>query len=77
MSVPLEFCREWVEDKTDRCNEPAIIIIWGKLFPAEALGPRCQEHAAKHLPDLSLHTITQWAVFDLRGLERAKERTGG
>jgi hypothetical protein len=69
----LETYREWVENKADRCNEPAIVIIWGKLFPPNALGPRCEAHAADYLPLSAMYAIDQWAVFDLRGLVRQEE----
>jgi hypothetical protein len=65
-----ETCREWVN--IDRCNEPAEAILWGKLFPAEALGPRCRTHAEDHLGGRTLQQVLRegWAIFDLRGLRR-------
>lgn len=72
MSEVREFCGEWIEEKVDRCNAPAEFILWGKLFPAEALGPRCYDHAAKHTGHwaLSPSQLPQCAIFDLRGLQR-------
>lgn len=42
-------CREWIAEKHNRCNEPAEYVLWGKLIPAEGLGPRCYDCAAKHV----------------------------
>lgn len=67
-----ESCREWDEDSTDRCNIHAVALLWGKWFPAEALGPRCYEHAVKWAGHDMFSQIDQWAVLDLRGLRRAK-----
>jgi hypothetical protein len=48
------------------------VIIWGKLFPLEALGPRCLDHAAKHIGWASMSRLDQVAVFDLRLVERRR-----
>jgi len=61
-----EHCRE--DASTGRCGMPAEFILWGRLLPADALGPRCREHAAAHLGEPALHQLDQWAVFDLRPL---------
>jgi hypothetical protein len=61
-----EPCREWVEKKANRCNAPSDFILWGKLFPPEALGPRCYDHAYIHIGYGGISQIDQWAVFDLR-----------
>lgn len=42
-------CGEWVEEKNTRCGAPSEHVLWGKLLPAEALGPRCYDCAAKHI----------------------------
>jgi hypothetical protein len=57
-------CRE--ED----CRKPAEFVLWGKLLPAEALGPRCYDHAAKHVGHRALGDPS-WAIVDLRPLHRA------
>jgi hypothetical protein len=45
-----EGCREELGAPTyEKCFEPAEFILWGKLLPAGALGPRCYDHAAKHV----------------------------
>lgn len=44
-----EFCRERSEVDGKWCGERAEFIIWGKLYPEEALGPRCYEHARRHV----------------------------
>lgn len=71
-----ETCREWPDDAFDRCNQPAEFILWGKLFPPEALGPRCYEHAVKHTGHSMPSQVDQWAVFDLR-TRAARPNTGG
>lgn len=59
--------REFPERSYERCGKPAEFIVWGKLFPKEALGPRCRDcledqcghrapgdpsYAIYHLPEL-------------------------
>jgi hypothetical protein len=63
-------CGEWVVD--DRCNAPAEFILWGKLIAAEGLGPRCYDHAAKHINHRGLTRPGKsgWAIADLRPLIR-------
>lgn len=62
-----ESCREWIEEKSDRCNAEAVFILWGKLFPKDAMGPRCWDHASKWLNGhTSQRDIDQTAVYDLR-----------
>ena len=63
-----EYCHQWVGRAAPRrCDRPAVVIVWGKLSHPDELGPRCQDH----LPSwLHMHQVDQYAVFDLRGLER-------
>lgn len=61
-------CVEWVED-TRRCGEPADHILWGKLFPPDALGPRCTDCALKHVDSWALND-SSYAIFDLRPVRR-------
>lgn len=65
-----ETCREWAEDMPDRCNVRAEVLLWGRLFPDEALGPRCYDHAVKWAGHNLYSQMDQWAVLDLRGLRR-------
>jgi hypothetical protein len=65
----VEHCRQWLPDKADNCNAPAVVIVWGKLFDAKELGPRCGAHLPDRMRPMGLG-INQWAVFDLRGLYR-------
>lgn len=58
-------CREWQDETNDRCNVPAEFVLWGKLFPKEALGPRCYDHAAMHAGHRALGDPA-WAILDLR-----------
>jgi hypothetical protein len=74
MSRVEESCREWVDQKMNYCSERAQFILWGKLFPPDALGPRCYDHAAVHLRgDMSAHNIEQTAVYDLRPVYRLQD----
>jgi hypothetical protein len=65
VSDRLEFCRECRDEGRDPIHH-AEFILWGKLFPPEALGPRCYDHAEKHIGSRGMSQIDQWAVFDLR-----------
>lgn len=60
-----EWCREDLADG-ERCHAPADFFLWGKMFPAEALGPRCYDHAVEHTHHSMPARCDQWAVFDLR-----------
>ena len=65
-----EPCREWITNEhgaPQRCNVKSEFILWGKLFDGEALGPRCYHHASLHMNGhMDPHTISQYAIFDLR-----------
>lgn len=61
-------CREWPAGTTDRCWAPAEYVLWGKLIPAEGLGPRCYDHAAKWVGHDALRTRTQYALIHLEDL---------
>lgn len=52
------------------CNARAEFILWGKLFPTKALGPRCYD-CAKTYTRLDAGTLSQSAIFDLRRLLRS------
>lgn len=62
-------CREWCENKNDRCGQVAEFILWGKLFDPDALGPRCYDHAAKWAGHGALGDPA-WAIVDLRPMLR-------
>lgn len=64
----LTCCRE-VDEDGERCAAPAEFILWGKLIPADGLGPRCYDHAAKHVGAYALGDPS-WAIADLRPLTR-------
>lgn len=64
-----ESCRAWLV--TDRCNAPAEFILWGKLIPADDLGPRCYDCAARAVGHRAL-TDPAWAIFHLRDLVRVE-----
>jgi hypothetical protein len=69
-----EGCREELGAPTyEKCWRPAEFVLWGKLIPPEALGPRCYEHAARHVPDDALRPGSDWAILDLRPLRAAPE----
>lgn len=73
----LEFCRECRDEAHERNGYsqdwnpvPADFILWGKLLPPEALGPKCFYHAQEHLGWSAMYKIEQYAVFDLRKLQK-------
>lgn len=61
-----EWCREDLgpEANYNRCGAPAEFILWGKLLPPEALGPRCYDHAAAHVGHLAL-SDPSYAIYHL------------
>lgn len=59
-------CREWVDD--DQCNAPAEFVLWGCLIPNEGLGPRCYDHAVKHVAHHALGSRSNFALINLRDL---------
>lgn len=70
-----ETCREEVDH--ERCGLSADFILWGKLLPTEAFGPRCYDHAVKHLGHNMPSRADQYAVYDLRGFAaRVAEERG-
>lgn len=75
----IEFCRACRDERDEIV--PADFILWGKLLPSEQLGPRCYNHATAYIGVLAMTRIDQWAVFDLRPLNRAltqsTEASGG
>jgi len=64
-----EWCREELPDHQGKCGEEAEFILWGKLFPPEALGPRCWRHAYAHCPYVG---DPAWAIYDLRPINAAE-----
>lgn len=61
-------CREWVG--IDTCAQPAEYVLWGKLISPEGLGPRCYEHAAKHVDHYGLRSRSGYALINLNDLAR-------
>lgn len=61
-------CREWCDEKTNICGAPTEYVLWGKLLPAEALGPRCYDHAAEHVHHSGLMAGSGWALIHLAEL---------
>lgn len=66
-------CREWIETTAQRCNAPSEFVLWGKLIPAEGLGPRCYDHAAAHVGHRALHVDSQHAVIHIGHLAQQIE----
>lgn len=60
-------CREETVDG-DKCWKPAEFVLWGKLLPAKALGPRCYDHAAEHVGHYALTSRSGYALINLRDL---------
>lgn len=68
--VPIvEWCRHENGDG-DRCNAESVVIVWGKLFEAWDLGPRCVDHLPHEVQRYYPTRLDQVAVLDLRGLSR-------
>ena len=67
----IEWCRECRDESQWLApGREADFILWGKLFPPEALGPRCYDHAAKWIGPASMSQVDQYAVYDLRPVHR-------
>lgn len=62
-------CRDEGDDGY-KCWKPAEYVLWGKLFPPEALGPRCYDCAAKHAGHRALAPNSGYALISLRDLEK-------
>lgn len=60
-------CRDEAELNMTESIPVADFILWGKLFPAEALGPKCTFHAAEYI---NIAQVDQYAVLDLRAARR-------
>lgn len=67
-------CREELGEPTyDKCWKPAEYVLWGKLLPPEALGPRCYEHAQQYVHWQGLGSGTTFALIHIGDLARACE----
>lgn len=67
-------CREELGAPTfDKCWAPAEYVLWGKLLPPEALGPRCYDHAAKHVGHRALSVGANYALIHIGELAAAVE----
>lgn len=69
----LTCCRECRDEAAPFATyvTPAEFILWGKLLPPEALGPKCYDHAVKYLGHSVATRTEQYAVVDLRPLRAA------
>lgn len=67
-------CREWLPDKNDACWEPSEYVLWGKLIPPEGLGPRCYDHAAKHVGHDALRPWSSYALINIGDLARELQK---
>jgi hypothetical protein len=67
-------CREWVDATASICGNPAEFVLWGKLIPAEGLGPRCYDCAADRIGHQGLASRSGWALINLRDLAQDLER---
>lgn len=69
----LTSCRECRDERDfyDDPVPPADFIVWGKLAEPEALGPKCYDHAVKHLGHSMPGRADQYAVVDLRPIRAA------
>jgi hypothetical protein len=59
-----EHCRRELgpEHNYHRCGKPARYIVWGKFFPEEARGPRCDDCAWDQLPSSVMTRLDQAAI---------------
>jgi hypothetical protein len=64
-ALKVECCRQ-CRDQEPPVSTRAEFILWGKLLPPEAFGPKCYDHAAEHLGWQAMSRIDQYAVYDLR-----------
>lgn len=81
-----EYCRNWVPKppygNEDRCGNPATFIIWGKMFPPEMLGPRCETCAYDQLTAAGYHTYSAldkkkgYAIYHLPAAEVDDDSSG-
>lgn len=70
--VVIEWCRECRDEAAWLApGREADFILWGKLFPPEALGPRCYDHAEKWIGRADMLQIEMCAVYDLRPVHKA------
>jgi hypothetical protein len=63
-----EGCRQELgaEGNYRKCWKPAEFVLWGKLIPPEGLGPRCYDHAVRHVGYHALAPNSDYALMDLR-----------
>lgn len=62
-------CREELGAPTfEKCWEAAEYVLWGKLIPAEGLGPRCHKHARQHISEQGLEPRSGYALIRLADL---------
>jgi len=59
-------CREEVDG--ERCGKNAEYLLWGKLLPKEALGPRCFDCTQKHVHYSALASRSGWALVHVHDL---------
>lgn len=71
MTERIEFCHRRLEPWGEWCGKDAEFVIWGKLFPTDALGPRCYDCAAEQIGHAALGD-KYYAILDLRPLTRAE-----
>lgn len=74
--------REFPERSYERCGKPAKYIVWGKLFPKEALGPRCRDcledqcgHRGPTDPIYAIYDLPDFDIIRKQAQEEERERT--
>lgn len=60
-----EFCHNRSGPTGEWCGKPAEFIVWGKLFPPDALGPRCYDCAAEQIGHNALAARSGYAIYRL------------
>ena len=58
-------CREDLGAEKGRCGEPVEFVLWGKLIPSRGLGPRCYDHAVRHVGHDALRIGSGYALVNL------------
>jgi hypothetical protein len=65
-----EPCRFWLKSN-NRCGRPATVIVWGKFFSGDQLGPRCHKHAVDQIGyEAAANYRDQYAVYRIENAGR-------
>lgn len=65
-NTPVEWCRRCRDQNRSR---HADVVVWGKLFDASLVGPRCMDCLYEQYPSFR-GNLSQYEILDLRPLVR-------